>query len=422
MGLRRAVSFGAAQTVSSLAVGFLAVKITSVYLGPSGVAILGQLQYFMSMVSSGVADGIRNSAVRRTAELATDESNRAVYIASVLKLLVGVGIPIALIIILLSNWLAIELLHDAKLRAPLVLFGLVYVLGLIGTLMFACSIGAKDYRASALINITFGFVSLALMAVFCITFGLLGGLLAAALAPAASMLIVRWHSRRSAWWPKRVWEFEFSSKDATRALSFVPAATITAIATPLVHILLRDDLAVHSGVATVGLLHGITRLSDTGISVIWGLFGMYFAPRFAEIVVRRDIIHELRRALMFIMPALIGMSIITYLARDTIIALLFTKEFAGMRDLFAWQLTGSCLKLFGGLFGLVMMAKANPYFIGVYEAATLMIWWILGKILIEQNGAVGATQAYALNYAIYSLVVILGTIFVIRRMPAVNTA
>ena len=65
MSFRRAVSFGALQTFASLLVGFAAVKITSFYLGPGGVAIMGQLQYFMSMVSGGVVNGLRNGLIRR---------------------------------------------------------------------------------------------------------------------------------------------------------------------------------------------------------------------------------------------------------------------------------------------------------------------------------------------------------------------
>ena len=379
---------------------------------------MGQLQYFMSMVSGGVVNGLRNGLIRRSAELANDPDQRAVHVSSVLKTLIAAGIPIALSIVLFSGWLAQELLLDPGRKIPVALFGLAYVPGLIGALMVACAVGAKSYKTSAVVNIANGFINVALFALLCPRFGVYGALVAVAIMPMVNLLVVRWHARRSEWWPKRIWHRGFQRTEAYRAMAFIPAATITSIGAPLVHILLRDDLAAKAGIEAVGLLHGITRLSDMGISVLWGLFGLYFAPRFAELKTRSDVWRELSRALLLFMPALITASVLIYLFRDTIIPLIFTREFAAMRDLFAWQLCGSCLRILGGLFGLVMMAKANPLFIGAYETLTLLLWLVFGKKLIELNGAVGATQAFALNYAVYSVIVITATVYVIRKLPS----
>ena len=37
---------GAVQTVVSMVLSFISIKITSVYLGPAGLGTLGQLTYF----------------------------------------------------------------------------------------------------------------------------------------------------------------------------------------------------------------------------------------------------------------------------------------------------------------------------------------------------------------------------------------
>lgn len=107
-------------------------------------------------------------------------------------------------------------------------------------------------------------------------------------------------------------------------------------------------------------------------------------------------------SLLIIVPGLMAVGLTLYLLRDLIIALLFTREFAGMRDLFGWQMAGNVFKMIGWLFGYVMMAKAHPLITAVYEALAILLWWRLGVWLISENGAVGATQAYALTYAAYS--------------------
>ena len=44
MSLKRAASLSLLQTAASMVTSFLSVKVTSVYLGPAGMGLLGQLQ------------------------------------------------------------------------------------------------------------------------------------------------------------------------------------------------------------------------------------------------------------------------------------------------------------------------------------------------------------------------------------------
>lgn len=416
MSLRKAVSLGSIQTAVSIAVGFFSVKITSVYLGPAGVGVLGQLQLFMALALGIVVTGLNKSVVRRIAELADDTAQRAVVISTVLKMVLLGGLPVACLVLMMSGWLARELLHSPELRFALVLFAGTYMFGLVGTLILGCANGAKDFRATTLINISAAVVSLIAFAVLCPPFGLHGALVAVALMPAVSMGIGALHARRANWWPKRAWRHPFSPHEATRAMALVPAAAIGAVATPLIQIVLRDDLALRSGVASIGLLQGVTRLSDLYLGVVVSVFSMYFLPRFAQIKAPEELRRALLRALALIVPCVALVSVLLYLLRDTIISVVFTHEFAAMRDLFAWQMVGNVLKMTAWLFGLVMLTKGNALVFALYEGVSLLVWWRLGTWLIGVNGAVGATQAYAMTYAIYIPFGVVATAFVLRRM------
>ena len=45
-------------------------------------------------------------------------------------------------------------------------------------------------------------------------------------------------------------------------------------------------------------------------------------------------------------------------------------------------------------------------------------WWAIGVWLVGRNGAVGATQAYALHYAVYVTVVACTAAIIVRRIAA----
>ena len=418
MSLRLAASMGAVQTVASMVLSFFSIKITAVYLGPAGLGTLGQLAYFIAMTQAVISAGMNIGLVRRTAELGDDRAARERVISTVLRALLVVGVPASLLVALGSNWLARELLHDAALSSSLLVFAAVFILGLVASVIMACANGAKDFRTLALINIGTGVSSFAMIAALCPRFGVMGGLFATAALPLVTFAISWAFARRHDWWPKRPLSHGFSAQEARGAMAFVPMAVTSAVAMPLVQILIRDNVVAHSGMGAVGLLQGVVRISDMYLGVASGMFAMYFFPRFSEIRDADELLREAKRGLLIIVPAVAVVSLAIYLLRDLIVRLIFTPDFLPMRDLFGWQMVGNTLKMVGWLFGYLLLAKANAYAMAALEILTIGVWWLLSLYLIRSNGAVGATQAFAATYALYSIATLIGVVFVLKRMRA----
>lgn len=416
MSLRLAASMGAAQTLVSMVLSFISIKITSVYLGPAGLGTLGQLTYFMGMTQAVLASGVGTGLVRRTAELGNDRPARERLISTVLRALLAVGIVAAVAVALGSNWLARELLHDGQLGSPLIVFAAVFLFGLVATVIMSCANGAKDFRTLAFINIGSGVSAFVMIAALTPYFGLMGGLVAMAGLPMVTCAIAWALARRHDWWPKRVLSHGFSAREARGAMAFVPMAIISSVGLPLMHLLIRDDVVAHSGMAAVGLLQGVMRISDMYLGVASGVFAMYFFPRFSEIRDAGELRHEIQRGLLVIVPAVAGLSLAIYLLRDWIVHLIFTAEFLPMRELFGWQMIGNTLKMVGWLLGYVLLAKANTFAMAGLELVSIGVWWLLSVFFIGRNGVIGATQAFALTYAIYSVVTLAGVILVLKRM------
>lgn len=409
---------GAAQTVTSMALSFVSVKITSVFLGPAGLGTLGQFTYFFTMTQAVLSAGLNIGLVRRTAELGDDRPARERVISTVLRALLLAGVPVALIIAASSGWLARELLHDASLSLPFIVFAVVFVFGLAASVVLACANGAKDFRTLTFINIGTGVASLALIAALCPPFGVLGGVLAMALVPLVSWALAWAFSRRRDWWPRRPLSHGFETREARGIVAFVPIAVISAVGLPLLQILIRDNVAEHSGMAAVGLLQGVVRISDMYLGVATSMFAMYYFPRFSEIRDPDELVREVKRGLAIIVPSVAAVSLVIYLLRNWIIRFIFTAEFSSMSDLFAWQMLGNTLKMVGWLFGYLLLAKANALAIAALETSSIVLWWLISLYFIALNGAIGATQAYAAAYALYSVVTFIGVVLVVRRMRA----
>ena len=416
--LRLAASAGALQTLATMLLSFLSIKVTSVYLGPAGIGTLGQLSYFIALTQAVLVAGVHTGLVRRIAELGDDRDARERVISTALRALLATGVPVALAIALAAEPIARELLHDARLAFALRILGAVFVLGLVATVVTACANGAKDFRTVALINVGSASASLVMIVALCPRYGLVGGLIATSALPLATAAIAWALARRHAWWPKAVLSHGFSASEIRGLTAFVPMAVITAVGLPLLQLLIRDSVVAHSGMASVGLLQGVMRISEMYLGVASGVFAMYFFPRFSEIRDADELVREMGRGLLVIVPAVALASVVIYVLRDLVIRLVFSPDFLPMRELFGWQMAGNTLKMVGWVFGYVLLAKINAFAMASLELTTLGAWWLLSELLIARHGVVGATEAYAATFAVYAIVTMALAAALVRRRRA----
>ncbi|BBP43106.1 hypothetical protein [Thiosulfativibrio zosterae] len=92
------------------------------------------------------------------------------------------------------------------------------------------------------------------------------------------------------------------------------------------------------------------------------------------------------------------MSITIFLLKDFIIWLLFTEDFAPMRELFLWQLVGDVLMLSGFLLCYISVAKAMTKIFIFKQVFLAMVFVLASVYLIDQYGLVGVTYAYVVLY------------------------
>lgn len=180
----------------------------------------------------------------------------------------------------------------------------------------------------------------------------------------------------------------------------------------LSRIFIRKYIGENLGWHAAGLWQGVFFISEVYLLVVTTSLRVYYLPTLSATKSKEQIIREILNGYKIIIPVVALIAFGIYILRDTIIWLLFSKDFTDMRDLFKWQLMGDVIKISSWLFSYLMVAKAKIKLMVVTEIIFSISWVLLTIFLVNLNGLVGATQAFAINYVLYLIV----TFLIARRI------
>lgn len=101
------------STVIKLISAFVINKVIAIYIGPSGLAVVGQLQNFTSIITTFSNGAISNGIVKYTAEYQTIEEKQKIFSSSVVISLIC-SLIISIFLFGFSGYLSELILKDSS--------------------------------------------------------------------------------------------------------------------------------------------------------------------------------------------------------------------------------------------------------------------------------------------------------------------
>ena len=201
----------------------------------------------------------------------------------------------------------------------------------------------------------------------------------------------------------------FDGVVAKKLFKYSMMALVTAIVAPLTTMFIRQDITNQLSADQAGYWQGMWYISTIFTTVVTTSLTVYYLPKMASLSKASDIRMELINGYRIVMPIIIVASIVLFLARYSVINLLFTPEFAPVQELFKWQLVGDVIKISAWLMSYLMLAKAMTVEFISTEIVFSVSFVCLCIYLTSQFGLVGLSYAYAINYALYFCAVVVVT-------------
>lgn len=395
-------------TLLRMAMGFVIAKVVAIYTGPTGLAMLGQVQSLVGSLNGIVNAPASSGVVRFTAE-----NNEQGFDACTpwwraatqwVLIIVAIVIPIG---ILLAKPIAYSLFKDASLSWVIVVTVGVLPFVAIGTLCNSVINGQQLYRRYVGLGMLSALISGSVMIAMIALHNIEGALFATAVQAALIGVVMLIANLRQPWFKLRYWWGAVEPKARKQIGGYMLMAITSALTVPVSLILVRNILIDQVGWDATGQWQAVYKISEVYLGVITMALGTYYLPRLSSLIGVDAIVSEINKTARVIIPIVSTMAIGIYLFRDVAISLLFTEEFRSARDIFAIQLSGDVIKIASWLYAYPMLSRgATKWYIGteVFFSLTLVL---LTYYFVLNCGVQGASISYLVNYILYFIFIYL---------------
>jgi PST family polysaccharide transporter len=406
----RVFSFTSVSTLVKMIAGFISVKVVAIIIGPSGVALVGQLNNFSAIVMAVATGGITTGVTKYIAQYKNDFEITKKYVSTAIKFTLFFSLVCGLFLVLGAPFLSLKILLDKEYAFVFVVFGITLTFYTFNTLLLAIINGYKQFNLYVKISIASSFVGLILSLLLVIPFGVNGALLNAVTSQSLVFIIAFILAKKAriiCLSKEYVWS-KFDKYKAAQYFHFSLMTLVSAFTVPVSQLIIRGFIIDSFSLQAAGLWEGMNRLSGAYLMIITSSFSVYYLPKLSELSNNTDLIREIKTACKIIAPCLLVGLFCVYISRLSIIKILFSEEFNGMSNLFFWQLVGDFFKIVSWLIAYLMIAKSmTKLFVAteiIFSAFYVGLAFFLGNLF----GLRGIIIGYAANYAVYLLTMYCG--------------
>ena len=275
--------------------------------------------------------------------------------------------------------------------------------------MFSFSImnGFSKYKILLIINIIGQILGLLVTLILIYQNNIDGALISAVISPSLILLItfVGFMNQRSLVSSVKISNIRL---DILKKFSpFAIMALVSAMALPLVSIIIRNYIIDEVGIKQAGYWEAMHRVSDYYLMFIMSVMSLYILPRFNEIDNDKEFRKEVFSFYKTVIPVFGLGLILIYLLRSVIVSMIFSEAFQPVETLFGWQLLGDFVKVLSVVIAYQFIAKKMFWHFIIIELFLVVIMYFSSVYLIDAFGVKGAVIGHFVSYVMHFGIILL---------------
>jgi O-antigen/teichoic acid export membrane protein len=389
-------------TIVKAAIAMGSAKVVATVTGASGIAMLGQLQNFITISTLLSSGGFSQGLTKYISEHRKDDDIIRQFISSAVGITTVLTSVIAVVLLSFPAFFTEYIFHDAAFKPLVIVLAGMLLFFNLNSLIVAVVNGFQMYRQYFSINIITTFAAFILTVGLVLQYKVFGALLAIILSQsvvfAFSLTIVRKEQ-----WLKRI-SFDGIDRGKVRLLFKYTLVTVcSSILWPIVKIIIRNQVIANISAEEAGLWQAVVNINDYIATFTIGSFSVYLLPKLASISDKVLLKKELLFVYKVIVPASLIIFTVIYFLREYIILLLYSEQFVKCGDYLLLQMVGSFFWMCKVPIMNFMLAKGLTTAFMVNEILYALIYIVLALILIPIYQVQGIQIAFALYNFFYLL-------------------
>ncbi|MES1198312.1 MAG: O-antigen translocase [Chitinophagaceae bacterium] len=394
------------STLIKMVTSFVSVKVVAVLIGPSGIALLGQLNNFTTIFLNLSTGFVNGGVTKYISEYNGEESKYAPILRTGLWLTIILSGLCAFVMIIGAGYFATEILKDVHYRPIFIIFGCTILFYALNILLLSVINGFKEFRKYVTINIVTSVTGLIFSIVLALTFGVYGALISAVTFQSVVFIITLYIALNSKWFKWSLFLGKFSRESAVKLSHFFLMALVSALTVPGSQLAIRGYIIKHHSITDAGLWEGMLRISNLYLMVITTSLSVYYLPRLSELKTQRELRKEVVSVYRIIIPFIAVLFLTIFICKNIIISILFDEKFSAIKDLFLFQLIGDFFKVAAWVLAYQLLAKAMTRLYILTEVLSSLVYVGVGIFFVSIYGNIGATIGYAISFFIYFIVMV----------------
>ncbi|EGO4680793.1 O65 family O-antigen flippase, partial [Escherichia coli] len=366
-------------------------KAIATFIGPTGLALIGQFQNFTQIALVLAQGGINNGVVKYNAELISENKDITILNSTAIRISLLSSLFIGFLMAIFSNYLSDYIFNSPNYSYVFIVFGITIFFFVINQLLLSILNGLKEIRLFIGINISQSIYSLIFTSLAILTYGLVGALIAMVTNQSIIFITVVWRLRKHPIISLRLFNANYDKKIANKLFKYSVMALTSILTVPLTNFILRNYIGNVIGWSQAGYWQAIWYISSMYLMVITTALNIYYLPRLSEIKDKKEIKKELLNGYVLIIPFIVLLTLGIFFLKEYIVLILFNKDFYPMLELFKWQLVGDVIKISAWLLSYIMLAKAMTKEFIITEILFSMLFVIVSLIYINVFGLIGVT-------------------------------
>ena len=387
--------------------GLVTSKLIAIYLGASGMAILGDLRNFLNSVQSISQLGINNGVVKYAAEYKEEESKLNNLVSTSLKIGCLASVVLGLILFIAAPQIN-DLVFSSTYNFTSILRFAAVVLPIftLNTLILNVVNGVGDYKKVIYINIATNVLGVLLSVFLIIRMQIFGALLSLVLSAVVGLLVTAVALYKERGYLITIFLLPVKYSVLKKLASYGGMTLFSAIVSPWVYISIRQHIIVVDGLEKAGYWDAMLRLSDYYLMFATTLLTLYVLPKLSVIQTKKEFKTEVFNFYKTILP-LFGLGLIlVYVLKIWIIKLVYNADFLQMKTLFIWQLAGDFFRVASLVLAYQLISKNKLRAFIITQIISLSVIYFSSTLLVSRFGFVGASMGHLVSYIAYFLMLL----------------